>query len=229
MFSPKKIDNYSIEENGFREYDSVLPNEMKSVTKMSTADYIIGQIQSESYCVGCVDIINSSQIIEKLGATKGADYAKIFLNFMSRILRRFGGFKIMYIGDCVLFYFPESAKFQRKFGFMSCIECGLSMIENHHKLTKEMQQSGLPPINYRISADYGSVTMTKTQNSKIQMIGPPITMSQDINHAASMNRMVIGSDLYERVKSLGDYKFKPIKSFSLGLRFSYPIYMVIRK
>ncbi len=54
-------------------------------------------------------------------------------------------------------------------------------------------------------------------------------MCSDINQKASDNGVVIGGDLHERVKSFNEYKFKQIKDFSLGFKFSYPVYSVMRK
>lgn len=230
MFSPTTTDINRIEQSAFQDYDSVLPNKTSSESaNMAVADYLIGFNLSKSYCVGCVDIVNSTNITRELGTTKGVKYNQIFLNLMSRVLNRFGGFVIKNIGDCLLYYFPESSKSQRNYGFMSCIECGLSMIENHKALCERMHQEGLPKVDYRISADYGTVVITQTKNSKIDMIGPPVTMCTDINHEAPINEMVIGSDLYERVKGFRDYKFKKTSDFSLGFKFSYPIYTIIRK
>ena len=94
---------------------------------------------------------------------KASKYYQFFLNSMAKIVSRFGGFVIKNVGDCLLYYFPESSKSQRKFGFFSCIECCLSMAESHDTICEKLWQEGLPPVNYRISADYGSVIITKTK------------------------------------------------------------------
>jgi len=41
--------------------------------------------------------------------------------------------------------------------------------------------------------------------------------------------MVIGNDLYEIVKHLDNYSFKPIAEQSVGLKFDYPVYSMIQK
>jgi len=144
-------------------------------------------------------------------------------------LSRFGGFVIKNIGDCLLYYFPESSKSHRKFGFMSCIECCISMTENHSSICKKLHQENLPSVNFRISVDYGSVILTKSNNSEIDMIGPPVTMCFDMNREAPVNGVAIGGDLHRMVKNFNDYKFKKLNDFSLGFRHSYPLYSVIRK
>ena len=104
------------------------------------------------------------------------------------------------------------------------------MIESHARISKDLEQNNLPKVDYRISLDYGSVMLMRTNNSDSQdMLGPPVNMCTKINHAAETNGAVIGGDLYTMVKSFNDYKFKKVKEFSLGFKHSYPIYSVMRK
>ena len=113
---------------------------------------------------------------------------------------------------------------------MSCLECSLAMIEYHDTICKRLTKEGLPPINYRISADYGSVVLMKSNTSEsLDMIGAPVNMCSKINYAATKNGSVIGGDLYRMVKKFDDYKFNEVKGFSIGLKHSYPIYKIQRK
>ena len=148
---------------------------------------------------------------------------------MSKILSRFGGFVIKNVGDCLVYY-PESSKANRIYGFMSCLECSLAMTEYHDTLCKILNQKDLPRVDYRISADYGSVVLMKSNNSaSLDMIGPPVNMCSKINHAAPTNNTVIGGDLYSMVRKFDDYKFKEIKGYSLGFKHSYPVYTMHRR
>ncbi|MDH3278880.1 MAG: adenylate/guanylate cyclase domain-containing protein [Nitrosopumilus sp.] len=198
---------------------------------MSTSDYLVAfSGQTQNYCVGMVDMVNSTKMAATLGNAKISTYYQIFLNSMSKILSRFGGFVIKNIGDCLLYYFPESSKINTKFGFMCCLECSLSMIENHDNICNALNQSDLPCVDYRISADYGSVILMRTNNSDSpDMLGPPVNMCTKINHAAKTNGTVIGGDLYTMVKNFNDYRFKKVEEFSLGFKHSYPVYSVSRR
>jgi len=198
---------------------------------MNPADYMVAfSGNTENYCVGLVDMVNSTKITATIGNGNISRYYQIFLNSMSKILSRFGGFVIKNVGDCLVYYFPESSKSNRKFGFMSCLECSLAMIEYHDTICKVLNQEGLPNVDYRISADYGSVVLMKSNNSEtVDMIGPPVNMCSKINYAASPNGTVIGGDLYSMVKGFSDYRFKEIDNFSLGFKHLYPIYEVRRK
>ena len=198
---------------------------------MHSSDYLVAfSGNTQNCCVGLVDMVNSTKIAATIGNGKISTYYQIFLNSMSRILSRFGGFVIKNVGDCLVYYFPESLKSNRKYGFMSCLECSLAMIEYHNTICKRLDKEGLPHVDYRISADYGSVVLMKSNNSaSVDMIGPPVNMCSKINHAATKNNIVIGGDLYSMVHKFDDYKFMEIKGFSLGFKHTYPVYTVHRK
>lgn len=200
-------------------------------SNISVADYLVAfSGNTERYCVGLVDMVGSTRTAATIGNKKISAYYQIFLNSMSRILSRFGGFVIKNVGDCLLYYFPESSKSDRKYGFMSCLECSLSMIEYHDAICKKLNREGLPTVDYRISADYGSVVLMRSNSSaSIDMIGPSVNMCSKINHAAPANGAVIGGDLYSMVRGFSDYKFKELGNFSLGFKHSYPVYEVRRK
>ena len=69
----------------------------------------------------------------------------------------------------------------------------------------------------------------KTQSSVVNdLIGPPVNMCAKINHRAQNNGYVIGGDFHEHVKTLHDYNFNQQQGFSIGLKYSYPIYAVKR-
>ena len=199
--------------------------------KMTNPDYMVAfSGQAKSYCVGIVDMIDSTKISANMHEREWCKYYAIFLNSMSKILSRFGGVAIKNGGDSLLYYFPESSNPKRKFGIISCLECSIAMAEAHDMICKLVRKEGLPPLNYRVSADYGKVVIMKSSNSSnIDVIGPPVNMCAKINHRADSNGVVIGGDFYEMAKHLDDYVFKQVKGFSIGLRYTYPIYSVFSK
>jgi class 3 adenylate cyclase len=197
---------------------------------IKNSDYMVAfSGLSKSYCVGIVDMVNSTKISAEMNEIAWCKYYELFLNSMAKILPRFGGAVIKNQGDSLLYYFPESSK-ATKYGFMSCIECSLSMIDEHDVICENLKKEGLPCLNYRVSADYGRVVIMKSNNSSSpDLIGPPVNMCAKINHAATTNGAVLGGDLYCMVKEFGDYKFKEIKGFSLGFKYSYPVYSFERR
>ncbi len=104
--------------------------------------------------LGLVDMVDSTKISAKLSVSQLGKYYHLFLNTMAKTLNRFGGQVIKNIGDSLLFYFPESSK-NKTFGFMSCIEGALGMIEMHDIICLCAKNEDLPCINYSISCDYG--------------------------------------------------------------------------
>lgn len=198
--------------------------------KTRNSDYMVAfSGQSRSYCVGVVDMVESTKISSEMDEFSWCKYYEIFLNSMAKILPRFGGFAIKNQGNSLLYYFPESAR-GTKYGFMSCLESMLVMLEEHDMICENLKKEGLPCLDYRISADYGRVVIMRTSNSySTDLIGPPVNMCSKINSAAEPNGAVIGGDLFCMVRGLDDYKFKELKGFSLGFKHPYPVYRLRRK
>ncbi len=196
-----------------------------------TPHYVVNFLEtSQSYCVGLVDIVNSTKISASLTQHKLSKYYEVFLNSMAQIVEKFGGFVIKNIGDSLLFYFPDSSKSSKSYDFKNCLECGLAMIEEHENINKILKKEKLPSLNYRISADYGEVSIMKTNgSSNIDVFGTPVNMCTKINHAAPKNSIVIGGDLYRTAKKLDSFSYRMINSYSLGMKFMYPVYYVSKK
>jgi len=196
-----------------------------------TPNYVVNFLEtSQSYCIGLVDIVNSTKISASLTPHKLSKYYEVFLNSMAQIVEKYGGFVIKNIGDSLLFYFPDSSKSTNSYDFKNCLECGLSMIEEHENINKILKKEKLPSLNYRISADYGEVSIMKINgSSNIDVFGTPVNMCTKINHAAPKNSIVIGSDLYRTAKKLDSYSYRMINSYSIGMKFVYPVYCVSRK
>jgi len=209
-----------------------LLNESANLTpKMTPSDYLVTfSGQSKSYCVGMVDIVNSTKITHKMNHEKISQYYEIFLNSMGRVLNRFGGVAIKNIGDSLLYYFSESSKPKRKYGFMSCLEANLAIIEEYETISNKLLEHELPSLDYRVSTDYGPcIIMNSNNSSTIDLFGPPVNMCSKINRSAAVNGIIIGSDFYEVVKHFDEYEFKKAGEYSIGLKNSYPLYSVNRK
>lgn len=182
----------------------------------------------ENYCVCIVDAVNSSNLMAPLPKDKVSKYYSIFLNSMAMIAREFSGKVVKNVGDSLLYYFPETSDDSNKHAFADPLECSMAMIEAHDIINEKMRDEGLPAVNYRISADYGSVmTASCTTSSCEDIFGSTVNMCAKINSKAMPNTMVIGADLYEIVKSFDGYKFEPIAIHSSGFQFHYTIYSVV--
>ncbi|HSB57200.1 MAG TPA: adenylate/guanylate cyclase domain-containing protein [Nitrosopumilaceae archaeon] len=183
----------------------------------------------ESYCVGIVDIKDSTRITSILSKPKICQYYTIFLNSMAFIIRKHGGIVVKNIGDSLLYYFPKTFYTTDRTAFEDSLECGMSMIDAHSMVNSKMSEEGLPVVNYRISSDYGLVMTAKSENSTSKDIfGPTINLCSKINSLALPNTMVIGGDLYQTVKSLADFRFTSISEYNNGLKLHYPVYSISR-
>jgi class 3 adenylate cyclase len=191
-------------------------------------EFIVPVGKPMHYCVGIVDIVNSTKTVARLPQNKSSRYYEIFLNSMAKIIRQYKGQVLKTMGDSLLFYFPDTGNSKRKFGFLCSLECGLEMISVHETLKESLAQEMLPQIDFRISFDYGNVTTLKNTDWSLDLVGPTINTCAKINGQCPVNGMVIGSDLYEKTKNFKEYKFKNNGNFSVDLKQLYPIFTVIR-
>ena len=180
------------------------------------------------YCVGIVDIISSTKITATISPSRIGTYYTTFLNTMNLIVKRYGGVVVKNGGDSLLYYFPESTN-DAKPEFLRCLECNLAMVEVHRDINTRLYKEKLPSLHYRVSADYGKAVLAKSSNSTHHDIfGTPVNMCSKINSRAAPNTAVIGGDLYQEVKDLPGYSFHEVKGCSVGFKFQYPIYTVVR-
>jgi len=98
----------------------------------------------------------------------------------------------------------------------------------HEKLKDLLAVETIPAIDYRISFDYGNVTMMRNKEWAIDLVGPTINTCAKINGLCPVNDMIIGGDLYEKTKNFKEYKFKNSGSFSADLKHPYPVFSVNR-
>jgi two-component system response regulator ChvI len=97
----------------------------------------------------------------------------------------------------------------------------------------------MPPLYYRISADYGRVEVARSISSPDtdDLFGTTMNICAKINSMAPQNGMVIGSDLYyyyycsarKSPSSLfNDYHFERIGEYSItGSESPYPVYSML--
>jgi class 3 adenylate cyclase len=87
------------------DFDTIGSDAENHNQNMNPSDYFVAfSGNTVHYCVGLVDMVNSTKIAAIIGNEKISVYYKIFLNTMSKILSRFGGFVIKNVGDsCILF------------------------------------------------------------------------------------------------------------------------------
>ena len=74
-----------------------------------------------------------------------------------------------------------------------------------------MKEKSLPPVNFRISITYGSISVAKVSTSIVEDIfGATVNQCAKINHYAKPNGVVIGNNMYRKVKYFSQYVFEKI-------------------
>ena len=177
----------------------------------------------QNYCVGIVDVVNSTKIISKLPQEKACIYYSVFLNTIGYIAQNHGAKVVKNIGDGILFYFPKDSTKNLKV----TLDCATKMIEASEMINSIFQKQKMPKISYRISLDYGPLMIANYMTSSCKDIfGPTVNLCAKLNHLASPNGIVIGGDLFEIVKKSKDYKFTEINEYQSALKQDYPVYSV---
>jgi len=182
--------------------------------------------QCQNYAVCIVDIVNSTHTTATLTNGRACMYYSIFLNSMNSIIRRFGGKVVKNVGDSLLYYFPNTSSLNNKQAFIDLLDCGSAMLGANEIINKKLLEAHLPPLNYKISADYGSVMIAHTVGScDDDLFGSPVNMCAKINSFTPPNSMAIGHDLYQILRSIGKYRFKELQGCSIGFKNRYPVFL----
>ncbi|HKR74384.1 MAG TPA: response regulator [Candidatus Nitrosocosmicus sp.] len=154
---------------------------------------------TQQYCVGFIDIINSTQETAKISDPKKLrKYYSLFLNSMSTILQQYNGKIVKNSGDNLFFYFPKTSSENNKTALRAVFDCSNSMIKSNSALNLELIQEDLPPISYRISMDYGMVEVALAANNKeVDLFGSVVNECAKINSLSKFNGLSIGKGLHD--------------------------------
>ena len=192
-------------------------------------------ITSQSYCMCFVNMLDA---IENTCRMKEPDkirrYYSIFINTMAAIARNFGAKIIKNTGTGLIYFFPKTSlpSSNNLSAFKDVIECGITSVAAKTVINTKLNEEQLPPLHYKISADYGRVEVARSKSSpdNLDLFGSTMNVCAKINSMASPDSMVIGSDLYYIVKRFGNsysssyngqYSFKRIGEYSISTNFKY--------
>ena len=189
---------------------------------------------SQNYCVCFVDMIDSTSITATISDhQKIRQYYSIFINTMAILVKNYGAKIVKNAGDALIFYFPDSSDAAHEAVFKDILECFTVMILARDIINAKLDAQNLPPVSYRISADYGRVEVATSTSSRTEdLFGSPMNICAKINSMAEPNGIVIGGDLYQIMKSFSfvnnnRYGFSELRGgCSVGLNCRYPVYRV---
>ncbi|HKR72571.1 MAG TPA: hypothetical protein VJR94_00515, partial [Candidatus Nitrosocosmicus sp.] len=115
------------------------------------------------------------------------------------------------------------------------LKCSATMISAHGVINAEMHKKGLPPLDYRISLDYGLVEIATSKSSQIEdLFGSAMNICAKINGKALANGIVIGEELFDVMSNTYEYDDYIVKSagtvvLDLAEKEKYSIYHVESK
>jgi CheY-like chemotaxis protein len=195
-------------------------------------------------CICFIDMISSTKVSSNLNPEQIGKYYAIFLNSTAIIAKNFGATIIKNAGDSLIYYFPNATKSAESIdeadgdgdgdgdgdegknslmAFKDVIECSMTIIAARDIVNSKLYEEKLPSLNYRISAEYGTVEFAQSVSSKNQdLFGPTMNFCAKINSLAPQNGMIIGNSLYQIVKSLDDYAFEKVGEYKPPYTSSSP-------
>jgi len=184
--------------------------------------------KNENCCVCIIDIIQSTILTNDLSDEQTKDFYEIFINSVAEIVKKFNGIVVKNIGDSLLFYFAKIDS-DDKYYFQNVIECCLTISDSNSEINNKMDKEGLPGIAYRTSITYGTVSIAKVATSSVDDIfGSTVNRCSKINRFALPNGVIIGNDVYEKVKTFKGYDFRNMKA-TVGTASIYSVFLVSRK
>ena len=216
-------------------FDSMAQKLQESLIEIKEQEDVIKQQEdillqfserSEKYCVGMIDIVNSTKICSNLSDSQTSEFYQIFLNSIGAIVKKFDGTVVKNIGDALLFYFALGEKEEEKV-LEQCLDCCLAMSDAHEEIVEKLGKKDLPLLDYRISATYGIVRIAKTSTSSVNDIfGTTVNRCAKINKGAPSNGVIIGQDFFNAIKDLKKFVFKKIESEIVSPEHGYAGYVV---
>lgn len=166
-------------------------------------------------------MIGSTRITSDLTPSQLSRYYELFLNAIALIAKNFGAKIVKNAGDAIIFYFEDASDPKDAVKFRKVLDCGLTMGLASSALNMKMHSERLPPVKYRVSADYGPVSVARTQSSQTEdLFGPAMNRTAKINSMARPNGLVIGESLYDVVKGLGEFRFTPAQGIAGSAKYT---------
>ncbi|MBT8242647.1 MAG: HAMP domain-containing protein [Nitrosopumilus sp.] len=219
-------------------FDSMAQKLQESLIEIKEKEEVIKQQEeillkfsqhTQNDCVGVIDMKDSTRISSELSDEKVTKMYEIFLNFMAKIVRKHDGQVVKNIGDALMFRFSNVDP-KNTDGMKNILECCLEMIGSHDELKKQLSAEGMPELDYKISATYGTVKVAESTTSNISDIfGPTVNKCFKINSLCPKNSVVVGDNLYEILKDFDEYEFTQISSGEMKEKYGYSIFEVKRR
>jgi len=154
-----------------------------------------------------VDVVGSTKIATRLSASELSSLIRVFSQEMSIIISRHGGFVLKYAGDAVIAYFPSSSEFGN--ATENAVRCGKIMNTIiDQSLNFAFQDFALPPIQVRISIDFGTNEVVFL-GPEPDLIGHTITIASKMIRLAKPGHIAIGENAHKQLNEVYTASFIP--------------------
>ena len=175
-----------------------------------------------------VDVVGSTKLATRLSASELSSLIRVFSQEMSIVISRHGGFVLKYAGDAVIADLPSSNEFGN--ATENAIRCGNIMNTIiDQSLNFAFQDFALPPIQVRISIDFGNNEIVFL-GPEPDLIGHTITIASKMIRFAKPGHIVIGENAHKQLREPFTSNFVPADSeiqwdySDPGTGKIYPIY-----
>ncbi len=206
--------NYMEKENKIKETNleaqKFIPKQFfKFLGKSNIADLELGnQVKKMATTLFC-DLTSTAEISQSLSLEENFNFINSYLNVVSPIIRRYGGFVDKYLGDGILAVFarPENA-----------IDCAHNIIRSIE--VKNKSQRDLPPVDAKISIHTGEVIFGIVGDEERKS---PTIVSDVVNLASKMEdlnkylhtKMIFSKSVLSEVPSRFKFAYRYLGSLKL--------------
>ena len=209
-------------------------NPYPKLLDQNNGNHVLLDGNSENFCVSLIDIVGSTKLVSTINSSKKIrDFYGIFINSVASILKKYDAKIIKTVGDGIISYFPETKDTTNLTAFENVVNCSFAQMDERSTINNQLREKNLPTISYRVSIDYGKVERAQFKGFDAEdLFGSTVNFCSKINLFAPPNSIIIGSDLYQIMRSLkisNPYKVQEMNSYYCGAgKFSYPLYLLSR-
>jgi len=158
----------------------------------------------------------------------------LFFSEMVKIAEDYGGFVEKNTGDGLLAYFEDGGGNPPEGGTTRAVASALTMVAaNEHYIATILRNSLIPPIGFRVSIDYGPVTIGRLgaprRFNSIVAIGTPANFASKMLARAKPGEIVLGDQAKLQLPMIWQTRFTELAVLFTGWNYTltglpYPLY-----
>ena len=187
-------------------------------------EYDIGIVKSEQFlranvfsrinmAVLYVDLVGSTTMTLELPIDKLAIIISSFAQEMGSVIMQYDGNILKFVGDAVIGYFVANNKLLVAYNAVNCANSMIDVI--NEGINPILNQYGYPDLMVKIGIDFGQNTIVRYGSNKdeahVDLLGPSMNIASKIQNHAKPNQILIGGDVYDKLHSIIQKKFRKIK------------------